>query len=56
MFDVETDIYQEAQKIISVFQNEARMKGILLSFQISDAFKQLRIRGIMTDSLRLGQV
>jgi hypothetical protein len=56
MFDVETDLYQEAQKVISVFQNEARMKGISLSFHGSPAFKQLGLSGVMTDPLRLGQM
>jgi signal transduction histidine kinase len=56
MFDVQTDLYAEAQKLISVFQNEARMKGVSLSFKLSCAFKRLGLRGVMTDPLRLGQV
>jgi len=31
MFDVEIDLRQEAQKVVSIFQNEARMKRIALS-------------------------
>lgn len=56
MFDVETDIRKEAQKLIFVFQNEARMKRLNLSLVMSDAFEELGVEKIMTDPVRLGQI
>lgn len=56
MFDVETNIRKEAQKVLSVFQNEARMKGIELYLHITDSFDRLGVTTIMLDPVRLGQV
>lgn len=56
MFDVETNIRKEAQKLIFVFQNEARMKRLSLNLVMSDAFDKLGVQNIMTDPVRLGQI
>jgi hypothetical protein len=56
MFDVDTDVRQEGQKVISIFQNEARMKRIALSLVIGDSIARLGITAIKTDPVRLGQV
>lgn len=56
MFDVETDIVGEAQKVISIFQNEARMKRIALSYKIGESVERLGIHAIKTDPVRMGQV
>ncbi len=47
---------QEAQKIVSIFQNEARMKRIALSLVIGESVETLGINVIKTDPVRLGQV
>ncbi|EIW68283.1 hypothetical protein TREMEDRAFT_69291 [Tremella mesenterica DSM 1558] len=56
MFDVETNIRSEANKVISIFQNEARMKRIALSFSIGEQMERLGIDTVKTDPVRLGQV
>jgi len=56
MFDVEIDLRQEAQKVVSIFQNEARMKRIALSLVIGESVERLGITAIKTDPVRLGQV
>ncbi|GMK53719.1 hypothetical protein CspeluHIS016_0103050 [Cutaneotrichosporon spelunceum] len=56
MFDTETDIRKEAQKIIFVFQNEARMKRLNLRLNIGHGFQRLKVDRIMIDPVRLGQV
>jgi hypothetical protein len=56
MFDVETDIRAEAQKVISIFQNEARMKRIALSLNLGESIDRLGINAIKVDPVRLGQV
>ena len=56
MFDVEMDIRHEAQKVISIFQNEARMKRIALSLKIGESIEKFGIDRIKTDPVRLGQV
>lgn len=56
MFDVETDIRNEAQKVISIFQNEARMKRIGLSLVLGESIERLGVTTIKTDPVRLGQV
>ncbi|ORY35646.1 hypothetical protein BCR39DRAFT_511288 [Naematelia encephala] len=56
MFDVETDVIHEAEKIISIFQNEARMKRIALSLKIGESIDKLGMYTIKTDPVRLGQV
>lgn len=56
MFDVETDLRQEAQKVISIFQNEARMKRIALSLKIGESVERTGVSMIKTDPVRLGQV
>jgi CheY-like chemotaxis protein len=56
MFDTETNILKEAQKLIFVFQNEARIKRLDLSLNIGPGFERLGVERIMTDPVRLGQV
>jgi signal transduction histidine kinase len=56
MFDVETDLQNEAQKVISIFQNEARMKRISLSMAIGESIERLGVHAVKTDPVRLGQV
>ncbi|KAL1413038.1 hypothetical protein Q8F55_000787 [Vanrija albida] len=56
MFDVETTVVKEAQKAVSVFQNEARMKRIDLSMELGEAFEKMGIDVVLTDPVRLGQV
>jgi hypothetical protein len=46
----------EAQKVLSIFQNEARMKRIALSLKIGESIDRLGIQFIKTDPVRLGQV
>lgn len=56
MFDTDSNVRKEAQKIISIFQNEARMKRIEVSLSVSPAFERLGLQSIKTDHVRLGQV
>lgn len=56
MYDVDVDLQKEAQKVISIFQNEARMKRIALSLKIGESIKRMGITSIKTDPVRLGQV
>lgn len=56
MFDVEFDLSKEAQNIISIFQNEARMKRISLSLKTGDNNKKLGIRYVKADLVRLNQM
>lgn len=56
VFDVDTDLRHEAQKVISIFQNEARMKRIALSLTLGDSLDLLGVHHIKTDPVRLGQV
>jgi hypothetical protein len=56
MFDVETDVRKVGQKVLSIFQNEARMNRIALTLSISPAFNLLGLGTVMTDPARLTQV
>jgi signal transduction histidine kinase len=56
IYNVDTDVRAEAQKVISIFQNEARMKRIALSLSIGESITRLGIHHIKTDPVRLGQV
>lgn len=56
MHDAPTDVRKMAQKLISVFQYEARVKRLTLSLDMADSFERLNARMIMTDHVRLGQV
>lgn len=56
MFDVAIDIRNEAQKVVSIFQHEARMNRIALQLVVSPAFEDLGLETVMTDPVRLGQV
>ncbi len=56
IYNVPTDVRAEAQKVISIFQNEARMKRISLSLNIGESIRRLGIYHIKTDPVRLGQV
>jgi CheY-like chemotaxis protein len=56
LFDADASIAREAHKIVSVFQNEARMKRIELMLDVSPTFEQLGIYSVKTDHVRLGQI
>jgi hypothetical protein len=56
MFDVEIDLRLQAQRFISIFQNEARMKQIALSLTSGESIQRLGVQAIKTDPVRLGQV
>ncbi|WVQ81842.1 hypothetical protein IAT38_003969 [Cryptococcus sp. DSM 104549] len=56
MFDVEFDMIREAQNILSVFQNEARMKRINLTFKAGDSLQKLGLRWAKADLVRLNQI
>jgi hypothetical protein len=47
---------QEAQKVVSIFQTEARMKRIALNLKIGESIDRLGVTSIKTDPVRLGQV
>lgn len=56
MFDTETIVRKEAKAVLSIFQNEARIKRMELNLNMSPAFDELGITAVMTDPVRLGQV
>jgi len=56
MFDVETSIPNVARKVISIFQNEARMNRITLNIDIAPSFEEMGIVSVMTDPVRLSQM
>lgn len=56
VYDVDVDLQKEAQKVISIFQNEARMKRIALSLKIGESIERMGVTSIKTDPVRLGQV
>ncbi|WRT68535.1 uncharacterized protein IL334_005512 [Kwoniella shivajii] len=56
MYDTETNIREEAQKVLSIFQSEARMKRISLSLKEGESMERLGIDTIKIDHVRLGQV
>lgn len=56
MFDVETSIPSVARKVMSLFQNEARMNRISLELDVSPSFENLGIGPVMTDPVRLSQI
>jgi len=56
MFDVETDMPAVAQKVLSMFQGEARMNRIELSLNVSSAFKDMGLETVMTDPVRFTQM
>ncbi|ODN83508.1 hypothetical protein L202_01642 [Cryptococcus amylolentus CBS 6039] len=56
MFDVEFDLWKEAQNILSIFQNEARMKRIKLSFKAGESHKKLGLTWVKADLVRLNQI
>lgn len=56
MYDVEVDVRSEAQKVITIFQNEARMKRIEISLKIGESLQKSGVHHIKTDPVRLGQV
>jgi signal transduction histidine kinase len=49
-------LQQEAQKVVSIFQNEARMKRINLSLNIGESINRTGVTSIKTDPVRLNQV
>lgn len=56
LHDVDMDLRQEAQKVLSVFASEARMKKININVEFGASLDALGIAGIKTDPVRLGQV
>jgi len=56
VYDVDVDLQHEAQKVVSIFQNEARMKRIGLNLVIGESINRLGVNTIKTDPVRLGQV
>jgi len=56
VYDVDVNLQHEAQKVVSIFQNEARMKRIGLNLVIGESINRLGVRTIKTDPVRLGQV
>jgi hypothetical protein len=50
------DLQHEAQKVVSIFQNEARMKRIGLNLVIGESINRMGVSSIKTDPVRLGQV
>lgn len=56
VYDVDVDLQHEAQKVVSIFQNEARMKRIGLNLVIGESINRLGVTTIKTDPVRLGQV
>ncbi|OCF32765.1 hypothetical protein I316_05687 [Kwoniella heveanensis BCC8398] len=56
LFDVDTNVRQQVQKVVSVFRSEARMNRISLSYSMGPNAEKLGIEMIKTDPVRLGQV
>lgn len=56
MFNIGTDIRMVAQKVVSIFQNEARMNRIFLNLTISPLFDTLGLTTLMTDPARFTQM
>ncbi|WWC90485.1 uncharacterized protein L201_005421 [Kwoniella dendrophila CBS 6074] len=56
MFDVEVDMTRETQKVMSIFQNEARMKRINLSLILGEGLQILGLKTVKTDPVRLNQI
>jgi len=56
VYDVDVNLQHEAQKVVSIFQNEARMKRIGLNLVIGESINRLGVTTIKTDPVRLGQV
>lgn len=51
---IDVNVVDEVRRIVSVFQNEARMGRIQLSLEFSDAFR--RVEHVMLDPVRFGQM
>ncbi|WVQ68391.1 uncharacterized protein L199_006599 [Kwoniella botswanensis] len=56
MFDVEVDMTRETKKVMSIFQNEARMKRINLSLELGTGIEKLGLTTVKTDPVRLNQI
>lgn len=56
IFHVATDIVRETQKLISVFQAEARMNLVNLTLDISPSFADLGVTAVMIDPVRYAQM
>jgi hypothetical protein len=56
VYAVDVDLQHEAQKVVSIFQNEARMKRIGLNLVIGESIEKMGVTSIKTDPVRLGQV
>ncbi|WVF67557.1 hypothetical protein IAT40_002314 [Kwoniella sp. CBS 6097] len=56
LFDVDINISQQVQKVLSVFQSEARMHRISLSSKMGQNARNMGIDMIKTDPVRLNQV
>lgn len=56
IFHVATDIVRETQKLIGVFQAEAKMNLVELTLDIESSFSDLGVRAIMIDPVRYSQM
>ncbi|KAI5119585.1 hypothetical protein M0805_006470 [Coniferiporia weirii] len=53
---VEFELVEEVQRIVSIFRNELKMKGINLNLDFGHSFKRLGIQRVRSDKSRFGQV
>jgi len=56
MFDVETNIREEIRKVVSVFQNEARMNRVQMSLRFGEGFDALGVSTVKIDPVRFCQM
>lgn len=56
IFHVPNDIVRETQKIIGVFQTEAKMNMVDLTLDIAPSFAELGVRSVMIDPVRYSQM
>lgn len=56
MFDVDTNIPSELQKLMSVFHGDQRMNDIEMKLSLSDRFAKLGSENLMVDPVRFGQM
>lgn len=56
MYDVETDLRRVGQKVLSIFQSEARMNRVTMNLSLSKAFEDHSLDTVMTDPVRLTQM
>lgn len=56
IFHVATDISRETRKLVGVFQAEAKMNLVDLSFDVGAGFDTLGVRAVMIDPVRYSQM